>query len=72
MVLCVWGQASNNCYLRAVGEGTCLCLFLEVSHMENSLGLSLLSEACLSSSWDGGLTCQDGVIFNSSFLSLLG
>lgn len=73
IVLSVWGQAGNACYLRAIGEGTCQCLFLEVSRVENSLGLSLLSEA-FSSSWDGASQqlARIGVIFNSPFLSLLG
>lgn len=37
-VLARWGQEGNTCYLKAIGEGTSLCLFLQVCRIENFLG----------------------------------
>lgn len=69
-VLAGCGQGSNTCYLRAIGEGPCLCLFLQVSRIENFIGSKPIVKNLLFLWW--GLACHDGVIFNSPFLSPLG
>ena len=71
-VLAEWRQGGSTCYVKAIGERTCLCLFLQASRTENFLALSLFSKARLSEFLKSGLTCHDSVIFSSPFLSPLG
>ena len=71
-VLAGWGQGGNTCYLRAIGEGTCLCLFLRVSRIENFLGTKPIVKSLFIKFLGQGLACHDSVIFSSPFLSPLG
>ena len=36
--LAEWRQGGSTCYVKAIGERTCLCLFLQVPRIENFLG----------------------------------
>lgn len=71
-LLAGWGQGSNTWFLRAIGEGTCLCLFLQVFHTDNFIGTKSILKSLFMKSLGWGLACHGSVILSSPFLSPLG